>query len=59
MPRLANQREDYLLKALRDYKQGVRVGYGSASMPEAVATLSDEDLVALAHYLAQLPRRGR
>lgn len=59
MPRLANQREDYLLKALRDYKQGVRVGYGSATMPETVATLSDADLVALSHYLAQLPRRGR
>jgi cytochrome c553 len=59
MPRLANQREDYLLKALRDYKQGVRVGYGSASMPEAVAALRDEDLAALAHYLAHLPRAGR
>jgi cytochrome c553 len=59
MPRLANQREDYLLKALRDYKQGGRVGYGSATMPEAVATLRDEDLVALAHYLAYLPRSGR
>jgi cytochrome c553 len=59
MPRLANQREDYLLKALRDYKQGVRVGYGSASMPEAVAPLRDADLVALAHYLAYLPRAGR
>jgi cytochrome c553 len=59
MPRLANQREDYLLKALRDYKQGVRIGYGSATMPEVVATLSDADLAALAHYLAQLPRGGR
>lgn len=59
MPRLANQREDYLLKALRDYKQGVRVGYGSATMPEVVATLRDEDFVALAHYLAHLPRSGR
>jgi cytochrome c553 len=59
MPRLANQREDYLLKALRDYKQGIRVGYGSATMPEAVAALRDEDLVALAHYLAYLPRVGR
>jgi cytochrome c553 len=59
MPRLANQREDYLLKALRDYKQGVRVGYGSATMPEAVAALRDDDLVALAHYLAYLPRAGR
>jgi cytochrome c553 len=59
MPRLANQREDYLLKALRDYKQGARIGYGSATMPEAVAGLRDEDLAALAHYLAHLPRGGR
>jgi cytochrome c553 len=59
MPRLANQREDYLLKSLRDYKRGVRIGYGSATMPEAVSALRDEDLVALAHYLAYLPRTQR
>ena len=52
MPRLANQREDYLLKALRDYKSGQRIGYGSASMPEEVSQLSDIDLADLAHFLA-------
>ena len=51
MPRIANQREDYLLKALRDYKSGARTGYGFASMPEAMAGLRDAELVDLAHYL--------
>ena len=52
MPRLANQREDYLLKALRDYKGNARIGYGSAAMPEEVAGLSDPELGDIAHYLA-------
>jgi cytochrome c553 len=56
MPRLANQREDYLLKAMRDYRSGERIGYGSASMPEELAGMSDTDLADLAHYLAFLPR---
>jgi cytochrome c553 len=51
MPRLANQREDYLLKALRDYKSGSRVPYGRG-MEEVVAELSDEAFADLAHYLA-------
>jgi cytochrome c553 len=55
MPRLANQREDYLLKAMRDYKGGQRIGYGSATMPEELAGLSDADLADAAHYLANLP----
>lgn len=54
MPRLANQREDYLLKALRDYKKGVRTGYGMAVMPETVSGLSEADLEDVAHYLAHL-----
>ena len=54
MPRLANQREDYLLKALRDYKSGARVGYGNAVMPETVSGLSDADLADVAHFLAHL-----
>lgn len=53
--RLAHQREDYLLKALRDYKAGKRTGGGVAAMPGAVAGLSDEDLQALAHFLARRP----
>ncbi|HEX6528684.1 MAG TPA: c-type cytochrome [Burkholderiales bacterium] len=60
VPRLANQREDYLLKALRDYKKGVRTGYGMAVMPETVSGLTDAELQDLAHFLAHvLSRSGR
>jgi cytochrome c553 len=52
MPRLANQREDYLLKAMRDYRGNRRIGYGSATMPEELAGLGDADLADIAHYLA-------
>ena len=52
--RVAGQREDYLLKALRDYKAGVRSGGGQAAMAEVAYPLSDEEIVALAHYLAHL-----
>jgi cytochrome c553 len=52
VPRIANQREDYLLKALKDYKSGKRIGYGNAVMPETVSSLSDAELTDLAHALA-------
>jgi cytochrome c553 len=53
--RLAAQREDYLLKALRDFKAGRRVGGGVAAMADAVYPLVDDDLRALAHFLARQP----
>src|SRR5436190_18915964 len=52
--RLAGQREDYLLKALRDYKAGLRSGGGQAAMAEVAFPLNEEEIVALAHYLAKL-----
>jgi cytochrome c553 len=58
IPRLANQREDYLVKALRDYKSGARIGYGNAAMAEAVSGLADSELLDLAHFLAFLPSAG-
>jgi cytochrome c553 len=58
VPRLANQREDYLLKALRDYKKGVRTGYGMAVMPETVSGLSDAELEDVAHFLAHVVSRS-
>ena len=59
MPRLAGQREDYLLKAMRDYQGGRRIGYGSATMPEELAGLGDADLADIAHYLSQLSARRK
>jgi cytochrome c553 len=50
--RLAGQREEYLVKALHDYKQGLRVGGGVAAMADVAYPLSDEEIEALAHYLA-------
>ena len=53
MPRLAAQREDYLLKALRDYKGAKRPGY-DATMDEVIRPVTEADIVDLAHYLARL-----
>ncbi len=52
--RLAAQREDYLLKALRDFKAGTRSGT-LAAMADVVYPLADADLRALAHFLARQP----
>ena len=54
VPRVAHQREDYTLKALRDYRSGKRIGYGNAQMPETVAGLDEAQLADLAHFLAFL-----
>lgn len=52
--RVAGQREDYLVKALRDYKSGARAGGGMAAMANIAFSLHDEEIPALAHYLAHL-----
>jgi cytochrome c553 len=51
---LAGQREEYLIKALHDYKSGIRSGGGQAAMAEVAYPLSEEEITALAHYLAHL-----
>ena len=53
--RIAGQREEYLSKALHDYKSGVRSGGGMAAMAEVAFPMSEEEITALAHYLAHLP----
>jgi cytochrome c553 len=52
--RVAGQRQEYLLKALHDYKSGVRSGGGMAAMADVAYPLSEEEIEALAHYLAHL-----
>lgn len=52
-PRLAGQREDYLVKALREYKDNSRRAYDT-SMADVMSALSDSDIQDLAHYLARL-----
>ncbi|WP_028348361.1 c-type cytochrome [Bradyrhizobium murdochi] len=52
--RVAGQREEYLVKALREYKSGVRSGGAMAAMTDIAYSLSEEEIEALAHYLAHL-----
>ncbi|HSV60684.1 MAG TPA: c-type cytochrome [Variovorax sp.] len=54
VPRLAQQREDYLLASLREFKSGKRLGYTPA-MLDALTRLSPEDIDTLAYYLARFP----
>ena len=51
VPRLADQREDYLLKSLQDYKSGARHGY-DATMAEVLQPVAVSDLATLAYFLA-------
>jgi cytochrome c553 len=52
--RIAGQREEYLVKALHEYKSGARSGGAGAAMSDVAYPLSDEEITALAHYLAHL-----
>jgi cytochrome c553 len=49
---LADQREDYLLKILRDYKSGTRHAY-EPIMLEQVQPVDDPQLVEVSYYLAK------
>jgi cytochrome c553 len=54
-PRLAGQREDYLLASMREFAAGKAVGRDTL-MTNALLGLSDGDLMDLAHHLATLGR---
>jgi len=56
VPRLAGQQEEYLLKAMRDYRSGKRIGYGGA-MADELKPLDEGQLADLAHYLAHFRSR--
>ena len=53
VPRIANQREDYLAKTLAEYKGNVRPGY-DASMADVMAVVTPEQIGDLAYYLARV-----
>jgi cytochrome c553 len=54
MPRLAAQREEYLVAAMNAYRSYTRTG-GDTLMAAALYGVSDEDVKALAHFLAHSP----
>ena len=53
VPRIANQREDYLAATLKAYRDNKRVG-ADTSMNGIMYKTSDADIEALAHFLAHL-----
>ena len=52
MPRLAGQREDYLVDTMKSYRDGKRTG-ADTTMSEVLYSLSDADIKALGHFLAR------
>lgn len=52
VPRIAQQREDYLQLTLQEFKSGKRPGYTMA-MGEAVGRIAVEDLDTLAYFIAR------
>ena len=52
VPRIANQREDYLAKTLAEYKDNSRHGY-DASMADVMAPIAAEQIADLAYYIAR------
>lgn len=53
MPRLAGQREDYLLHSMRQFRNNQAIGRDTI-MTASLYGISDADLTAIAHYLSQL-----
>ena len=54
IPRLAGQREDYLVSSMTGYRDAKRTG-ADTTMQEVLGGVSDQDIKALAHYLARVP----
>jgi cytochrome c553 len=52
-PRLARQKQSYLVKQLKDFRQGSRTNDNGLMAP-TVKMLTDEQIEALAHYLSGL-----
>lgn len=57
-PNLAGQNEQYLVMALKAYKNKQRTGGQAAIMQGQAAALSDEDIANVAAYFASLPAGG-
>jgi cytochrome c553 len=53
VPRIANQREDYLAKTLAEYKDNSRHGY-DASMADVMAPIAPAQIADLAYYIARM-----
>ena len=54
VPRIASQREDFLVKTLREYKANIRAGY-DASMGDVMQPIPDSDILDLAYFATRQP----
>ena len=54
VPRIAGQREDFLVKTMREYKANTRPGY-DASMADVLQPIPDADILELAYFVARQP----
>lgn len=54
VPRIAGQREDFLVKTMREYKTNLRPGY-DASMGDVMQPIPDADIPDLAYFSARQP----
>ncbi len=50
-PAITRQHHDYLIKALTDYREHARPSIGVNAMNDAAASLTDDDIKAIAAYL--------
>ena len=53
VPRIADQREDYLAKTMREYKDNSRHGY-DGTMAEVLQPVTEEQIADLAYFLARV-----
>ncbi len=53
VPRIANQREDYLAKTLSEYKDNSRHGY-DGTMADVLGPITKEQIADLAYYIARV-----
>jgi cytochrome c553 len=53
VPRIANQREDYLAKTLGEYKDNSRHGY-DGTMADVMGSISKDQIADLAYYIARV-----
>src|ERR1700744_1673726 len=54
VPRIANQREDYLAKTLHEYKNNSRHGY-DGTMADVLGSVKEEQIADLTYYIAHVP----
>ena len=57
VPRVAGMQPVYIARQLITMQNGTSAGANAAPMKEAVAKLSEDDIIAIAAYLGSLPPR--